>query len=400
MTTSSFQSGQDIYKNVSGVLLNDNISMDIKNTVTNNSIDVQITLFSEKFEYADIEFLYRTDFGEIWMTDAYVSASTAKFINGNQLFRLPCSPTGYENIIRWKYEKNSLTLGNSIQIKIKAIASVATFNNYGAYTIVENVYSNIYNEIGCVVPYKVLGLDNYGNYMCFNNNKFLIIDKNKNLIMQYSGLNNIICANQIYNDNYIILDNGNKKIIEMSESGVLVYQSTIVFSNPYYFTYDKYSNNVLLTDYENVIYEISWNNNITDKGTVIWQYGDSTALDNPTCAIYDSDNHAIVWISDSGNQRIVKIDRSSFTDVISVNYYFTKDGANIRFNPVSRMFSNKDNLILVEQMPEQEFFNVNRNLHPALARAMNLKEGGISSKNNLEDYSNLIFKPITKVVES
>ena len=63
------------------------------------------------------------------------------------------------------------------------------------------------------------------------------------------------------------------------------------------------------------------------------------------------------------------------------------------------MFSNKDNLVLVEQMAEQEFFNTNINLHPALSRAMNLKQDGVATKNNLESYSNLLFKPITEIEE-
>jgi hypothetical protein len=63
------------------------------------------------------------------------------------------------------------------------------------------------------------------------------------------------------------------------------------------------------------------------------------------------------------------------------------------------MFSNKDNLVLVEQSPEQESFNTNINLHPALSRAMNLKQDGFATKNNLESYSNLLFKPITEIEE-
>lgn len=379
--------------------------MDLQNTTNENSIDVQVTLFSNKFSYADIEFLYRADYGDEWLTDASISGSTAKFINGNKLFRLPCSSSGYNNIIRWEYKKNRLTTGNSCQIKIKAIPSVSVFNNYGYYTIIENAYSGIYNEIESIVPYKILGIDNYGRYMCFNNNQFVIVDRNKNIIMQYYGVKNIICAQQIFNDNYIVLDNDDKKIIEMSKDGALIYelQSAILFSNPYYFMYDKYLNNILLTDNKkHITYDISWNDE--DKGSIIWQHGGfGTGIYNlnyPTAAVYDSENRAIIWIADSGNKRIKKIDRSSCVDVISVYNYFIKDGINIGFNPISRMFSNKNDLILVEQYPEQEFFNTNINLHPSLARAMNLKDGGIATKNNLDDYSNLLFKPITEIVES
>jgi hypothetical protein len=213
--------------------------------------------------------------------------------------------------------------------------------------------------------------------------------------MQYYGIKNIICCQQIYNDNYIILDNDDKKIIEISKDGILVYelQSAILFSNPYYFIYDKYSNNLLLTDLnKHIIYEMNWNS--SDKGTIIWQYN---ALSYPTCSVYD-ENRAIVWIADSGNKRVVKIDRSSFTNIVSTYDYFTKDGIDVNFNPISRMFSNKDNLILVEQSPEQELFNENINLHPALARAMNLKDGGVANKNNLEDYGNLLFTPVIETI--
>ena len=404
-STSSFHSGKNAFPNITGTLLNGNISMDVKNIVTENSIDVQITLFSNKFAYADIEFWYRTDFGEQWMNNAYISNSTAKFINGNQLFRLPCSPTGYNNVVRWEYEKNQLTTGNNIQIKIKAIPSVSVFSNYGYYTMVENVYSGTYNEIESIVPYKIIGVDNYGNYMCFNNNQFIIVDKDKKIIMQYSGVKNVICCQQMFNDNYIILDNDDKKITEMSKDGILIYelQSAVLFSNPYYFTYDKFSNNILLTDNKlHVVYEISWNE--IDKGNVIWQHGsfgtETYNLSYPTAAIYDSENRSIIWIADSGNKRIKKIDRSVFIDDISIYDYFVKDGINVGFNPISRMFSNKDELVLIEQTPEQEFFNTNINLHPALARAMDLKQGGISTKNNLNDYENLLFTPITKIAET
>ena len=377
--------------------------MDIRNITTENSIDVQVTLFSNKFSYADIEFWYRTDFGEQWVNDAFVSASTAKFINGNKLFRLPCSSTGYGNIIRWEYEKNSLTTGNNIQIKIKIIPSISTFNNYGYYTIVENVYSNMFNEIESIIPYKIISLDNYGNYLCFDQNRFIVVDREKKIIMQYSGIKNVVCCQQIWNDNYFILDNDDKKLTEISKNGDLIYefQSTTLFSNPIYFVYDKYSNNVLLTDNKkHILYEISWND--INKGDVIWQYGSfGTGINNlnyPTVAIYD-ENRAIIWIADSGNHRIVKVDRSSFTDDVAIYDHFTKDNIDVSFNPISKMFSNKNDLILVEQTPEQEFFNTNRNLHPALARALDLKDGGIANKNNLEDYENLLFTPIIETID-
>lgn len=135
-----------------------------------------------------------------------------------------------------------------------------------------------------------------------------------------------------------------------------------------------------------------------DKGDIIWQHGNfGTGVNNlnyPTVAIYDSENSAVVWIADSGNKRIKKIDRSGFTDVVSIYDYFVKDNINVGFNTISRMFSNKDNLILVEQTPEQEFFNENINLHPALVRAMDLKQDGVLTKNNLKDYGNLLFTPV------
>jgi len=360
-----------------------------------------VTLFSKKFQYADIEIWYRTDFGESWKDDIFITSHTGKFIKDNKVFRLPCSSDGQENVIRWQYEKNDLTSGNSCQIKIKAVPSVLSFNYYDPYTTMEYVYTNTFNEINGIIPYKIFGLNNYGNYMGFDTNKFIIVNKNNEIIMEYAGIQNLICVQQIYNDNYILLDNIDCKIIEISSTGDLIYelQSFVLFDNPWFFIYDQYVNNVLLTDKDkNIIYEISWDEGT--KGDIIWQHGTygsgTTQLDAPTSSIYDTENRAIIWAADSGNKRIKKIDRSSFADVITAYNYFTKDTINIEFNPILKMFSSQDKLITVDAEPEEEYFNTNINLHPALSRAMDLKEGATSTKNNLDDYSNLIMLPASE----
>ena len=370
-------------------------------TQTGNSIDVQVSLLSFRHKYADIEFLYRSDFGEAWKTDAFVSASTAKFIDGNKLFRMPCLPHGYPNIIRWKFEKNGLTTGNKCQIKVKILPAITTLNFYKNQTTAESIYNNKFNEIQSVIPHKILGIDNYGNWIGLNEDNFIVVDSNKQIIMNYGGIGNLSSCCQIYNDNYILLDNGSAKIIEVSKTGSLVFElfSPVLFQNPIHFTYDKYNNNIVLVDSsKNMAYELSWNDG--DKGTLLWQHGglgySIDELDNPTAITYDSANRSIVYIADSGNARIKKIDRSDFDDSIEIIEYLEKDGAEIGINPISRIFTDNSNIIVVESEQEQEFFNENINLHPPLARAMNLKDSEVATKNNINEYRNLLFAPVNK----
>lgn len=328
-----------------------------------------------------------------------IASTTAGYIDGNRVFRLKASDTGNTNIIKWDYESNGFNLGSEFQIKLKILPSIKTFNFYGEYTIEESVYPGIYNEINKILPYRVIGIDNYGNYMCSNNGKFMVVDKNLNQLLVINGIN-AICSQQTNNDNYIILDEQASRIVEISNSGEEIYimSEPEILNYPKNFVYDDLTNNLLVSGgKKHAIYELSWNNN--DKGTVIWQHGTKVAgsgsdeLSYPTAVSYDI-NRQIVYVADSGNKRIKKIDRSGLEESVEIIDGFSRDDAAIGLNTILNIHPSSENIIFVESEQENEKFNEDIYLHPSLSRALHYNRDNVSSKNKLLEYENLLFAPV------
>lgn len=402
MSTSSSIENEIETSRRSSHILNGSLSYEV--TVTKNSNpSINVYGFSNKFEFFDIEILYRKERGDEWLSDMYIQSTTAAFIKDNKVFKLQSSPNGSLNIIKWDCQKNGFDLGASFQIKINVLPTLKTLNYYGSYTIEEGSYPNVYNEMDGIIPYKVIGIDNYGNYMVFDNGRFLIVDKNYSVILVVNNIANAICAQQMNNGNYLILDEQASKIIEVSNSGQLIYEmgSVDVLNQPKNFTYDDLTNNLLISGGKiHAIYEFSWNDN--DKGSLIWQHGTKISgsgrdeLSYPTGVAYDI-NKQIVYVADSGNKRMKKIYRSGIVENVELINFATKDGVEFGFNTNLNIHTTNDDYIVVESSQEIEKYNENIYLHPSLARALKYNQDMITSKDKLVEYENLLFAPLIGV---
>jgi hypothetical protein len=104
----------------------------------------------------------------------------------------------------------------------------------------------------------------------------------------------------------------------------------------------------------------------------------------------------VVLIADSGNNRVVVVDRTPPTSMESHIYAITLGTASISVKNLQAVLSSNGLIQLVENVGEEELFSTSIESHPALARALDLGDG---TKNGLSQYKNLVFESIIRGVD-
>jgi hypothetical protein len=382
-----------------GNILNGNLSYEIGVNKTADACKITILAFSKSPMSFDMEVLYRRERGGEWLSDINVQSATANFVKDSVFFEMQSDSFGYENVILWNYNANGLTLGSFLQLKFNVVSSVTTFNFYGQYTFEEKNYQGLYHEIKSIISEKVIGVDNYNNYMCSIDEKFVVINRESQTLFTVDDIYEPVCAQQMNNNNYLILDESTGKITEVSDEGIVLFEfnNPSLLERPKSFVYDELTNNLLVSGGEkHIVAELSWNEE--DKGVLVWHHGTFTSgstdneLSFPTGVAYDTDVQT-VYIADAGNKRVKKITRLPSEDIIEIINGVTKDGVTISFNDIIGVRVNNNKLIVTEQR-EVENYSDDIYQHPSLSRALKYNHDHVVSKNKLEEYENLLFAPL------
>ena len=74
--------------------------------VTPIYVDLELTIYSDRFAFVDILFEYRENERDAWRQDAIITQTTTKYLRGNRLLGLTASQYGETHSIRWKYSVN------------------------------------------------------------------------------------------------------------------------------------------------------------------------------------------------------------------------------------------------------------------------------------------------------
>jgi hypothetical protein len=144
--------------------------------VTPVYIDLELTIFGERWEEVDIGFEYRLNNKEEWKSDAIIVQSTSKYLRGNKLFGLSVSKYGEIHTIQWKYSENNLFFSNTPQIKLNVLPRIRVFSSSGVYNQVSSVYGDGLTDLKGQTRHRAIGVNESGQYMCLGQDVFYIID--------------------------------------------------------------------------------------------------------------------------------------------------------------------------------------------------------------------------------
>lgn len=310
------------WKIISGHLQGDITYSLQKTLVTPDYIDFELTAFGEKWNNFDIAFEYRYDEREMWMEDAVITQTTAKYLRGNKLYGLSASKDGVVHTIRWKYSENNLLYGTIPQIKIRFLPRLRVFGSTGTYNSISSVYGDSLIDLDKISTRKCIGIDNSGRYMCVSSTAFYIMEDLAGSILYTYALNNPNFAIQINSGNYIISDYGNNLVVELDSSLVFV-RNFGSGAGVVYFDYSEENETLLVTSNLGTVKEYTWS--AYSYGDLLWTL--PCSLNNPQSATYKQDDVTKIIIADMDNNRIVKYDRNS--NLCSYLYNYRLNDADI-----------------------------------------------------------------------
>ena len=368
-------------------------------------IDFEMSLFGNGVKRADVEFLYRTVAGNPWLSDAVIMADNAHHSHDNIMYGIPCSRLGTKNLIRWDISENNLSIGDWCEINIVLKPDPLTFSYYNGRTFVESLLGSGHAVVEGKYERKIVGCTSNGGLMGLTDSSFYLIDTNGDKIMEYGGLNLPSFAQEKDDGNYLVLDDSlagpAAYILEIDPEGTLVKQVATPESSwgMGWLHYDNLTGNVLVSGdntnggYLPKVYEVVWDARTPGVVRWFWEYNPPGRAGGVS---YLSDDRDVILIADTGNNRVVVVDRTPSGDVESYIENVTFGSTSVPVNNLLAVLSSKGLVQILEGVGETENFNTTMSSHPALARALGLGSG---TKNGLEWYDNLVFGPVIRGVD-
>lgn len=370
------------------------VTSEVSDTGVDGISEVILTLYGNYDSVLDVSFEYRSFESEDWRNDAVIISGQEK--DGNVLKGLSCSVSGDKHIIYWNHKANGFVDGQRLFIKATIIFSPLVFLNSPSGTFGERISTH---EAEVSLERNVVNKDRSGNLLYIEGDEVWVTNENGDLMIS-SGLNSPSFCLQKPDGNYLILDSGNERIVEVGDDLVTVIRTfniALFAALPQYMAYDDEIQTLLLSGGSiPKVYEFTWGDG--DYGSLLWSHGDIVSgnginqLNMPYGVCYDSDK-SIIYIADYGNNRVVKIDRKiaspEIIDLVEIG------DVEVYLNlPKFVQSAGENSVYIVEGQGEQEFYSTNKDQHPALKRYSNNNPNNETDKNNLPEYNNLLFRPI------
>ena len=390
-----------------GLSMSEEVSADVnvvQGTEFEGKIDVGLTLFSTSSKYASVAFYYKKNYLDEWRSDAKIIASPARFAYGNELHGLPCSILGSENVLTWDHESNGVAAGSSCLLKIEVIPSSTVMCLAEGFTWIETLFKGGDRIVEGRVKGKAIGLDCYGNSVVNGGYSFSVVDVDSGGVMfelnAFPKPHHAAHAVGLPTGGLLAIgDNG--LIVESDSSGNVIksFDASAFSSGSATIAFNEKTKTVLVSG-GNIpqVTEISWSQ--SDSGSILWSFGgtvagnDMNSLNFPTGVSY-GDGAETIAICDSGNSRVVIVDRS-FVPQSVVAFNSISVGAVQTSMSAPAWCSVLGNKVYsCESFGKARKFSGTPASHPALARSGMVPASG---EDSLPQYEGMCFIPIPRSI--
>ena len=275
--------------------------------VYSSYVEFNLYAYSQKWGKINVALEYRTSKYNEWQTDMEIVSTLSDYITGNKVYGLLTAADGHLNKIIWNYPKNYIKNGDIPDVRVRVLPTLVQFSGANHINILTKAYGeNKVDVIDKTNIYRVIGINNEGQYIAAISQKMYILDSlDSSPVYTYTGVATPLHATQVYSGNYIVADTGNNRVIEL-DSTLSTIQETHAVLSPQFVYYSEDNDVLLITARDpDIIYEVSWSPG--DIGTALWN---STAtLKDPSCATYSRSSQDKIIISDTGNNRLVIYNR-------------------------------------------------------------------------------------------
>ena len=292
------------------------------------TIGLRLTAFSPSSKWTAVALWYKRDSLGIWNDDMAIIASGAKFSNGNEIYGIPCSMAGEEIRLTWDHAANGITAGSRCLVKAVVLSSAVVACSAEGYSWIETVFRGEHRITDGSIRGNVVGFDAFGGAIVLGESSVSVFDvESKAKLLEIDGIALPRHAAGLPNGNVLVIT-ANGMILEYDEEGTFVrsFNASATASGYPLLSIGRTTGNILVSGGNTpMVSEISWGGD--DYGTLLWSFGgaepgnDLTSLNSPMGASYGS-GAEIVILCDSGNNRMLSIDRStvpqSVTNISSV----------------------------------------------------------------------------------
>lgn len=369
-----------------------------------SAADFELIVFGARFQEADVAIEYRLYFGQEWQSDAALTASSAGIPMGNILSGLPCSSGGTATRFRWRYYNNGISQGQTADIRARVLSVPTVFSACNSRGVPEHLGDPARPSAWFQVPYYIMNTDNDGGYLCSDGGStFRVVDPVTGLSLVVStGFTALAHACQLPWGNYLLLDSGSSCLVEVDPLGAVVrsFCQPSLFLSPRHFAYDQVTENVLITGGTiPMAYELSWSDDY--YGTVSWTFGYPSPgpgddhLDSPSGIAYHPFDASVVAIADTGNNRIVVVDRGSGPDDVTITSSMAVDGTAIPLaEPYYVELDHDGNIITSTATGRRLYFSETRASHPTIARWESRRTGAISGMDTIPQLRGAVYTPV------
>lgn len=368
----------------------------VRGTAFDGKIDLRLTLFSTEFKWVSVALLYKRDMLDEWRSDAAIVSSNARFRISNEMHGLPCSETGSESRLTWAHGANDIATGSRCIVKAVVIPSVVVSCATDEFSRFETLFKGGDRIIGRGIFGDAVGTDSSGNAVVIEDHFASIVDPaTGEILVSSEPMTNPVSAVGTELGGMVVLDSDGT-ITEIDGNGDTVYTlDASAMATGEYATLSRHpaTGNLLVSGGAvNAVSELAWGG--PGHGTTLWNYTDPS-LSLPTGASY-GDGLEVVIFCDSGNNRIIIIDRSFSPESVSTVSSITIDGQILQLRQPVRCSMSNGVIYACEGQGRPEIFGETASLHPAMAR---IGMGTATGSNAIRQFSGMCFVPISRSVK-
>ena len=298
-----------------------------KGEILSNSITFLLDIYSAKYDKVDISFEYKIQSYENWRNDAIITSSTSTYALNNKLFGLSASKYGFQNTFKWNYDKNLLSFGSSIQVRITILPRSINFSesNINNINLVSQAYEKNKSDLDIISTKNIINKDREGRYICFEGSYVNVYsdvtNTSSDFVVLYPAYDPKY-ATQRENSRYLIADQYNgdygyyaaiidtESVMSFSGKSLYITDSTesIVFID-----ISEESNTILVCKEGVGVSELIWDDAIISTNT-IWQ-SDTSIITNPVCATYGKYNNIIICDKDKNTVFIYNRNSGEYKEI-------------------------------------------------------------------------------------
>lgn len=366
------------------------------------TISLRLTAFSPSSRWTSVALWYKSDPLGKWNDDMTIIASGAKASNGNEMYGIPCSITGEEIKLTWNHAANGVASGSRCMVKAVVLPAATVICSAEGYSWIETVFRGEHRITDGSIRGDVVGFDAFGGAIVIGENSVAVFDvTSREKLLEIDGIALPRHAAGLPNGNIVVIT-ANGMILEYDDDGKFIrsFNASALASGYPLLSIGRTTGNILVSGGNTpMVSEISWGGD--DYGTLLWSLGgaepgnDLTSLNSPMGASYGS-GAEIVILCDSGNNRMLSIDRSTVPQsVTNISSVMVGDYSTELLAP-AWCVSLGDDVYVCELSGKPEAFSSTPSRHPSMARSGMAPAAGDDA---IPQYSGMCFVPIARSIK-